>query len=126
MTSSSFKLSIPQRILLVRLDDYLNGFFENYRVADGITSYLTSFNSARNTYEFSNIARLITTIKHEKKMGTATANADKVLLIPVATTYDKSGNLVRLAHDFSLSSAKLVGGTANPVELNVIYSRYNK
>ena len=126
VVSSSFKLSIPQRILLVRLDDYLNGFFENYRVADGVTSYLASFNSARNTYEFSNIARLITTIKREKKDGTATANADKVLLIPVATTYDKSGNLVRMAHDFSLSSAKLVGGTASPVELNVIYSRYNK
>ena len=126
LVSSSFKLSIPQKILLVRLDDYLNGFFENYRVADGITSYLAAFNSSRNTYEFSNIARLITTIKQEKKNGTATANAEKVLLIPVETTYDKSGNLVRLAHDFSMSSAKLVGGTTTPVELKVIYSHYNK
>ena len=31
---SSFKLSIPQKVLLVRLDDYLNGFFENYQVND--------------------------------------------------------------------------------------------
>lgn len=126
VVSSKFKLSIPKTILLVRLDDYLNGFFEKYSVADGITSYLTTFNASRNTYEFTNIARLITTIKQEKKNGTATANADKVLLIPVATTYDKSGNLVRLVHDFSMSSAKLVGGTANPVELNVIYSHYNQ
>lgn len=126
LVSSDFKLSIPKTILMVRLDDYLNGYFENYSVADGKTSFLTVFNSAQNTYEFSNIARLITTILQEKKNGTATANADKVLLIPVVTSYDSSGTLVRLSHDFSMSSAKLMGGTTAPVELKVIYSQYKK
>lgn len=125
VTTAPFKLSIPQTILLVRLDDYLNGYFENYTVADSRTSYLASFNASSNTYTFNNIARLITTIVQEKKNGTVTANADKVLLIPVTTTYDTSGNLVRLSHDFSMSSAKLVGGDSDPVELNVIYSRFN-
>ena len=124
--NSKFKLNIPQKILLVRLDDYLNGYFEKYSVADAVTSYLATFNASRNTYDFPNIARLITTIKQEKAAGKATPNADKVLLIPVETAYDKSGNLVRMAHDFSMSSAKLVGGTTSPVELKVIYSHYNK
>ena len=126
VVNSKFKLNIPQKILLVRLDDYLNGYFEKYSVADAVTSYLATFNASRNTYDFPNIARLITTIKQEKAAGKATPNADKVLLIPVETAYDKSGNLVRMAHDFSLSSAKLVGGTTSPVELKVIYSHYNK
>ena len=121
--SSNFKLSIPKKLLLVRLDDYLNGFFENYSLTDNATSYLTSFSSSTNTYSFNNISRLISCIQQEKRNGTATANVDKVLLIPVEATYDSSNNLVKLSHDFSMSSAKLVGGT-DPVKLEVIYSRY--
>jgi hypothetical protein len=121
--SSNFKLSIPKKLLLVRLDDYLNGFFENYSLTDNATSYLTSFSSSTNTYSFNNISRLISRIQQEKRNGTATENVDKVLLIPVEATYDSSNNLVKLSHDFSMSSAKLVGGT-DPVKLEVIYSRY--
>lgn len=123
---SNFKLAIPQRVLLVRLDDYNNGFFEKYTLADGITSYLTSFDSGSNSYKFSNISHLLTTIMREKAEGTATENADKILLIPVEATYDTNSNLVRLSHDFSMSSAKLVGGAADKVKLEVIYSSYNR
>lgn len=123
--NSKFKLDIPKTILMVRLDDYLNGFFENYSLIDKKTSFLTTFNAASNTYQFGNIARLLTTIQQEKNSGKATANADKVLLIPVVATYDSSGNLVRLNHDFSMTSATLMGGTTSPVELKVIYSNYN-
>lgn len=123
-TEGNFKLAIPQTVLLVRLDDYLNGFFENYDLADGYTSYVTTFDESSNTYTFSNIAHLLTTIKQEKAAGTATANADKVLVIPVQATYDSSSSLVRLNHDFSLQSAKLVGGVDDRAKLEVIYSRY--
>jgi len=125
-TSSDFKLAIPQTLLLVRLDDYNDGFFEKYELADATTSFLATFNSSSNTYEFSNIAHLLTTIVREKAEGTATENADKVLLIPVEADYDSSSNLVRLSHDFSLASAKLVGGSSGGVKLEVIYSTYNK
>ncbi len=124
VVESKFKLSIPQRVLMVRLDDYLNGFFEKYSVSDDATSFLATFNASTNTYEFSNIARLLTTIAREKKNGTATQNADKVLLIPVQTTYDSNSKLVRLSHDFSMASAKLVGGATDRVRLKVIYSRF--
>lgn len=123
---SKFKLSIPKTLLLVRLDDYLDGFFEKYLVADGITSYVTTFSSSTNTYVFNNIAKLVAQILKEKADGTATENADKVLLIPVEATYDSNSTLVKLSHDFSMASAKLVGGETDRVKLDVIYSRYNQ
>ncbi len=115
-----FKLGIPQTLLLVRLDDYKNGFFEKYRLADSNTSYVTTFNANTNTYTFSNIARLISKCLDERKNGKITQNYDKVLLIPVAATYDTSKKLVKLNHDFSFNQARLVKDT----KLNVIYSRF--
>ena len=123
---SKFKLSIPKTILLIRLDDYLNGFFEKYSLADSETSYITSFNSSSNTYEFSNIAKLLNIMKKEKHNGTASENYNKVLLIPVEATYDSNNVLVKLAHDFSMSSAKLVGGENDAVGLQIIYTNYKQ
>lgn len=120
---SDFKLNIPNEVLLVRLDDYNNGFFENYEVADGVTSYITKFTKSSNTFTFSNISKLITTCLEEKKSGKASANYNKVLIIPVSATYDSSKKLVKLSHDFSMRSAKLVGGT-DKIKLDVIYSRF--
>ena len=121
---SKFKLGIPQTLLMVRLDDYNNGFFEKYQVSDNESSYVTAFNSSNNTYTFSNISRLLAKCINEKKNGTATKNWNKVLLIPVDATYDSSNELIRLTHDFSMSSARLVGGK-DKVEMNVIYSKFN-
>ena len=121
---NSFKLGIPKTVLLVRLDDYLNGFFENYQVNDSKESYLANFNSSNNTYTFSNIARLITRMVKEKAEGRATENWNKVLFIPVEPTKDSNGNIVKLNHDFSMSSAKLVGGESDKIQLQVIYSRF--
>ena len=103
-------------------EDY--GFFEKYSLADGESSYLTTFNSSSNTYEFSNIAKLINLMKAEKRNGKASDNFNKVLLIPVEATYDSNKVLVKLAHDFSMSSAKLVGGQNTNVQLEIIYSNY--
>ena len=125
ISQNEFKIAIPQTLLMVRLDDYLNGFFERYTLVDDKTSYLATFNSSTNSYEFSNISKLITTILREKKQGKASANADKVLLIPVVATYDSNKKLVRLTHDFSLTSARLVGGQ-DEIQLKVIYSTYHK
>lgn len=123
VTDGTFKLGIPKTLLMVRLDDYLNGFFENYEVNDGRESYLTTFNSSTNSYEFSNIARLITLMAREKKEGKATANWNKVLLIPVESTKDSNGSVVKLNHDFSMSSARLIGGS-DKLQLEVIYSNF--
>lgn len=121
---SSFKLNIPSEVLLIRVDDYNNGFFENYEIANNKTSFITKFDDKTNTFTFNNISRLINTCIAEKNNGTATKNYNKVLVIPVSCTYDSKGNLVKISHDFSMRSAKLVGGK-NKIKLDVIYSRFN-
>lgn len=130
-TDSEFKLGIPKKILLVRLDDYLNGFFESYQVADNQQSYIADFNASTNSYEYSNVARLVTRMVQEKSHGTATENWNKVLLIPVEVTYSNTADatgtgrqIVKLNHDFSMSSARLVGGDSDKVKMEVIYSRF--
>ena len=65
-------------------------------------------------------------MKAEKRDGKATDNYNKVLLIPVEATYDTNTTLVKLAHDFSMSSAKLVGGLNSNVQLEIIYSNYKQ
>lgn len=124
LVQGSFHLDIPKTVLLVRLDDYLNGFFENYQVTDNRESYLATFDSSKNAYVFGNIARLLTRMAKDKKEGKATQNWNKVLLIPVEKTEDSSGNIVKINHDFSMSSARLVGGQSNKVALEVIYSSF--
>jgi hypothetical protein len=124
LVQGSFHLNIPKTVLLVRLDDYLNGFFENYKVTDNKASYLTTFNSGSNSYEFSNISRLISLMAKEKKEGKNSKNWNKILLIPVEITKDSNGNTVKINHDFSMSSAKLVGGQSDKLQLEVIYSSF--
>ena len=124
LVQGSFHLNIPKTVLLVRLDDYLNGFFENYKVTDNKASYLTTFDSGSNSYEFSNISRLISLMAKEKKEGKNSKNWNKILLIPVEITKDSNGNTVKINHDFSMSSAKLVGGQSDKLQLEVIYSSF--
>lgn len=137
IVSSAFKLGIPQTLLLVRYDDYKNGYFEKYKKADDKTSFLAKFSSASNSYTFTNISRLISTCLKEKQKGNQSPNYNKVLLIPVETTYDTSNKLVKLNHDFSICSAKLVKGHTSTADSNneddssnvllkVIYSSFAK
>lgn len=126
---SAFKLDTPKKLLLLRLDDYLNGFFEKYLISNEITSYLTTLNENNNTYNYSNISKLITKMHNEKVAGTATENWNKVLLIPVEAIYDnnsQSPQLVKLNHDFSMSSSRLVGGEKTKVQIEIISSKFNK
>ncbi|MBO4663351.1 MAG: DUF4270 domain-containing protein [Bacteroidaceae bacterium] len=126
----TYRLGVPQTVLLVRYDEYINGFFESNKLADNVTSYLATFNSSSNSYEFSNISRLVTTMLREKKNGTATENCNKVLLIPVEASTIKSSTgtstVVKLNHDFSMKSARLVGGKDGGVQIELIYSKFLK
>ncbi len=125
ITNSEFRLGVPKTLLMVRLDDYLNGYFEKYSIPDDITSYLATFNSSTNSYTYTNISRLVKTMVNEKNKGTATENWNKVLLIPVEITKNSSNAVVKLNHDFSMNSSRLVGGTGGNVKLEVIYSHFS-
>lgn len=127
---------VPQTLLLVRKQDMYT-FFEEGKVPDEKTSYVTSFNSSYNTYTFSNISNLVSYCKRERNEESAKAGItpeaweqqhqdwNKVVLIPVETNRDNSNNIVSVTHDMGLGSAKLVGGATDKLKIQVIYSTFN-
>ena len=60
-------------------------------------------------------------------------NWNKVLLVPVTTTYTQQSIgyqtqnvLSRVRNDLSLSSTRLAGGNSGDIKISVIYSRFKK
>ena len=136
---SEYNLGTPSQLLMLPKSD-LYSFFRNHKVADGHTSFTTSFASAYNTYTFDNVARLIATMYRTKAetmrtRGLSSAQYEelypdwnKVVIVPVTiSTYtDPQTSSVRqtsVTHDFSLSSIRLKGGTV-PIDMQVVYSSY--
>lgn len=124
---SGFALSAPQTLLMIPQSE-IYSFFEQNKVADYKTSYIASFNSTYNTYTFNNISGLIKYLY---------ANADRtkpdwnrVVIVPVTVTVNNTtGELTTVAHDMSMTSTRLVGGSQNPyapIKISVIYSKFKK
>ncbi len=138
---STNSLGIPMSLLLVRKKD-MTSFFKNRSVSDSKSSYTTSYSSTYNTYTFNNICRLISLCQHEKKAGMAVEGLseeeweqkhpdwNKAVLIPVSisTTSDTYGNThqVSVTHDMGMNSIRLQGGPHNPINMQVIYSRFRQ
>lgn len=141
----SYPLPLPTTLLMVRKGE-LQAFFEEGRVADGSTSFLTTFSQTGNTYTFSNIGPLVSYLRRERNEGAGLngdetpaqreaklaawreANPDwnKVLLVPVTANYNSTGVLTRVRHDFGLASTRLAGGPDGlRPEISVVYSRFN-
>lgn len=149
---TEYNLPLPQQLLMVKSDD-IYSFFENSRVADGLTSFVTSYSASDNAYDFSNISSLVSNMYSTRMTGAGVKSTDseaektrkytqweamhpawnKVMLIPVTTNYSQQSNgyttqkvLTRVRNDLSLTSTRLVGGNTGDVKISVIYSRFNK
>ena len=126
---AAFKMGVPRTILIVRKKDMYT-FFEKNQVADNKTSYLASFNSSYNTYTFNNMSQLITNCINEKNDANGQVDEDwnKVVLIPVVTTTDNTGNVVTIRHNLNLTSARLMGGfnPGNELQVRITYSKFEK
>lgn len=72
---SSYNLPKPTYLLMVRKGEMVD-FFENDRLSDDVTSYLTSYSSTNNVYQFSNIARLVTTLRDERDRAAGVLSTD--------------------------------------------------
>ena len=156
--SGKFHLDVPSTLLLIP-NDMRTKFFEDGSIADNVTSYLAvsadndqSGLARQNAYTFHNVSNLIkymyeirengikaTAAKKgiaydEAKAEWESANNDwnKVLVIPVETTYvtiGQSSQLVKVANDMSLTETKLVRGTSgidSQIKIEVIYSKFQK
>lgn len=124
---SEYTLAIPQTLLILPKAD-MYSFFEKKKVADYKTSFLATYNSSSNTYTFNNIGSLV---KHLYENGDRTkADWDKVVIIPVTTTYNTTSTtkeLIAVNHDMSLASTRLVGGPESKygdIKISVIYSKF--
>ena len=149
---TTYNLPIPQTLLMVKTDE-LYDFFENSRVADAMTSYVASFTEKENAYTFNNISSLVSNLYSTRKDGAGVnvsdskatketkyakweaehPNWNKVLLVPVTTTYTQQSIgyqtqnvLSRVRNDLSLSSTRLAGGNSGDIKISVIYSRFKK
>ncbi len=141
-----YNFSKPSTLLLVPKDS-LTSFFENEQLADNKETYLAVYSSSdastygtvENGYTFHNIANLIKHLYLIKKEGeekdanwTAShPNWNKVLIVPVSTTYTTVGStsqLVKVANDMSITETKLLRGEEgnSNVTINVVYSKFEK
>ena len=120
-------------LLMVRKADMYKFFLKN-KLNDGETSYLTSFVNSNNEYVFSNIANLFKHCYKEYTEGvqkdsdweTKNPDWDKVVLIPVTTTEDSNGSVVKILHDISISSMRLRGGTEYEIPIEVVTSKFKE
>ena len=135
---SEYSLNIPQTLLLVEKDS-VESFFNKQKLADYRSSYLSTYSSTYNGYSFGNISYLVSSI-YRKRNASGLSNEEyaklhpnwnKVMLIPVETTYttlSSSSELTKVTYDMSLTSTKLAKGTEDngKITLKVIYSKFSE
>lgn len=124
-------LKDPTTLLMVEKDS-LKNFFEGHEVANNITSYLATLSTSYNSYTFNNISSLINYLYTKKVQGgdnftTLHPNWNKVVLVPVQTTYASTGTTISAVNnEMSITSSRLVGGKENalePIRISVIYNK---
>lgn len=123
----------PTQVLMIPKDS-VQHFFENKDLPDSKTSYIATYSSAFNTYTFNNISGLISEMYNAKMSGSASADWNKVLLIPVTVTSSSnsstgSSTITNVSNEMALKSTRLVGGPQNhrrPINIYVFYNKSAK
>ena len=124
--NNKFSMGTPDYLLMVRKADMYK-FFENNKLHDNKTSFLTKFVSSgesANTYSFTNIAPLISHCMNESAEEKNKKEWNQVVLIPVKTETDSNGNIIGIKNSLDMESARLVGGENNKLPMQVLYSRF--
>jgi hypothetical protein len=121
----------PSTLLMVRKKDMYRFFLKN-ELPDNKTSYITSFTSSSNQYQFSNISNLLKHCYEEYTEGikspdweSRNPNWNKVVLIPVSTTLDSNGSIVKITHNTDITSVRLRGGDSYQIPFEIISSKFN-
>ena len=127
-----YTMNIPSSLLLVERDS-LYTFFEKGKNIDNKQTFATTISG--NNYTFSNISNLIRHMAEARNNGLKGnpnwvadhPNWNKVVLVPV-TLKSSNGSIVRVTHDMSLASTRLIGGEQNPygdIRMSIIYSKFS-
>lgn len=124
LNESKYQMGTPQNLLLIRKSE-MNKFFEENKVPNGETSYLTSL--LNNQYSYSNITNLVNYLRRQRRDNPNEYDKDtdwnKILLIPVEQVQTSSDNptTIRVLHDLGLNFTKL---KKEDIKLQVIYTKY--
>ena len=132
--TGKYLMEAPSDIMMLPTDS-LKVFFEQEKSYD-YKSAFTSTLSTTNSYSFSNIGNLITLMGNRKKKGVESdpdwlnkhPKWNKVLLMPISvTTVVVSTSVTQsvIDNEMGLVSTKLVGGPNTPIDVKVIYGRFN-
>ena len=135
-SSNKYKLENPKHLLMVRKAEMYT-FFENNKMFDKITSFVASYSSSTNSYDFKNIAQLVQLCINDKIAGEKSdpnwtaKNPDwnKVVLIPISTveTADPRDRrkliIVGVENNLSMNGVKLVGGK-DKLSMQVLYTTF--
>lgn len=125
-TKNELHTKDAQYLLMVPCDS-INSFFETQSLPNYKTSFIASLNSNSNSYTFANITNLIS---HMYAHRNQSENWNKVVLIPVEATLSSSTSTTdfrKVSNLMSLTSSKLIGGSANPhapITISIIYNQF--
>lgn len=140
-SNNPFKMGTPSNLLMVRKGE-MKDFFENNKVYDNKTTFIATYSSTTNSYDFSKLNRLISyifsEIRPEIEKGEAEWNKwksehqdyNKLLLVPVTTESDSQGNIIGVENDLNVNSAMLMGGKdlnnssdeSQRIKMSIIYT----
>lgn len=121
-STSNYALQ-PSTTLLMVPKYRMYSFFEKHEVADFKTTFLATLSTGKNSYTFDNISSLLRDLYSRR----GTEDWNKVVLIPVVTTYNSQNELTKVVHDMSLRSTRLVGGSENKngdIKISIVYSKF--
>ena len=132
ITDNDSLLKTPTTLMMIRKDS-LNAFFEKERNYDYKTSYAAVLSS--NAYSFTNISRIVSNMYYDKFVGTLidpewikkNPNWNKVLLVPITTTTTTTTSstvISSVTNQVELATTQLAGGENTPIELQVVYARF--
>src|SRR5690554_5432116 len=117
------KLSPPDYLLLINKDS-LNGFFENRKLRDNVTSFFASFDPNTYSYNFGNIAAMINYYKRQKSEPFDLT----YYLIPVditfSTTSYSSTSTPTAIYNQMKPSAAMLERAPEKLKLDIIYSSF--
>ena len=99
-SQSEYTLDIPQTLLMIPAEE-IHSFFEEGRVVDYKTSFIALYDSKKNSYTFNNISTLVKAMDQKDRSD---SKWNKAVIIPVTVTYNTDGEIIKVAHDMSMTS----------------------
>lgn len=117
-SSEGYMSYLPPYKLLLLKESELTSFFENEELYNSLSSYVATYSSAKQTYTFNNISKLL---KYSDK------DVQDMYLVPVTVNVNSSTNLTtNVKPMFTPAAVRLKKSTCanRPLRLNLIYSKF--